>query len=717
MKHRGDNAARLRRALAGARRALARERAAREQAQAGAQRATRLYHLLSQVNASIVRVHDKAELCQQVCEIAVREGGYLLASIALRDGPGGACGTLASCGRAGAGATAARIQFELRDGAGRSGVFILHADDPQAFAPEQLQLLEEVSADLSFALANLAHQQARRHGEARLRQLSRAVEQSANAVLITDRHGTIEYVNPWFTRITGYRPQDVLGRTPRILKSAHTHPEVHRRLWQTLLSGKKWHGELHNTKKNGDLYWCMETISPLKNDAGEVTHFVAITDDISDRKEAEQTIRHLAFHDALTGLPNRRLFRDRLAQALASARRNDGTVAVMLLDLDHFKKVNDTLGHGAGDELLVEVATRLRAAVRTNDTLARMGGDEFALIASDLTRPADAARLGAALVAALHAPALVQGHELQVGTSVGIALFPQDAADVDGMLKNADIALYRAKDHGRDNFQFFTAEMNAALRERVQLEHSLRGALDLGQLTIQYQPQMDLRDGRVGGVEALLRWRHPDLGLVEPGNFLPLAEATGLIGPIGDWVLRTVCTDARGWQDGGGPLRVAVNLSARQFRAPGLAARVQAILCECGLEPGLLELEVTEAALMEHPAHAAATLEALREIGVRIALDDFGTGYSSLARLQQLPVDVLKVDGSFVRDIACEDGARGVVGAVVALAHSLRLEVVAEGVETPQQLACLGELGCDAAQGYLFSGPVPAEALPALLGR
>jgi diguanylate cyclase (GGDEF)-like protein/PAS domain S-box-containing protein len=696
------------------RHALAQEQSLRKQAQEDAARLARQYQLLRKVSAAIVRVHDKAELCQLVCDIVASEGGYALATIALSDGPGGSRGTLATSGVAGRGE---QVELDLGDGPSLAGVLTLHADDPDAFGPTRLELLGAVCADLAFALAHLALEQARKRDQARLQQLSRAVEQSATAVLITDRDGHIEYVNPWFTRITGYREQEVLGCTPSILKSSETHPEVHRRLWQTLLSGKKWHGELHNTRKNGELYWCMETITPLRNEAGEITHFVAITDDVSDRKLAEQTIRHLAFHDALTGLPNRRLFRDRLEHALACAHRNRTTVALMLLDLDRFKQVNDTLGHGAGDELLMAVAARLRGAVRTSDTLARMGGDEFALIAADLARPDDAARLAAALVAALRAPARVQGVELQVGTSVGITLFPQDGDDVDSLLRNADIALYRAKDEGRGNYQFFTPEMNLALRRRALLEHDLRRALDGGQLLIEYQPQAELAGGRYAGAEALLRWRHPELGLIEAAGLLPLAEATGMVGTLGDWTLRRACADARAWQAAGTPLRVAVPLSGHQFRMPGLAAHIGAIVGASGLQPSLLELQVSEATLMENPAHSTATLAALHQLGVRLAVDAFGSGYSSLSHLWELPLDVLKVDRTFVRDAAHEARARGIVGAVLALAHGLGLEVVATGVETGQQLACLEELGCDLVQGGLFGAPMPAAALPALLHR
>jgi diguanylate cyclase (GGDEF)-like protein/PAS domain S-box-containing protein len=729
----------------------------RERAQHAAAQINRIYSVLSHTNGTIVRITERRQLLNEICHVAVEHGGFPLAKIALLDASGGTwswvskygmdvmlpeCEKLNTCslsdasqGRrlivcssvqndaqpssplcpeARAAGFASHVMLQLKIGKRVIGWFSLYAYEANFFDAAQLRLLEEMADNVSFALENIAHEELRKQGEENLRKLSRAVEQSANAVLITDRDGIIEYINPWFTKITGYTSGEIVGKTPNILKSSQTHPDTHRRLWDTLLSGKEWHGELHNTKKNGELYWCLEAISPLKNEAGEVTHFVAITEDISERKQTEQTIHHLAFHDALTGLPNRRLFRDRLNQAVAAGQRNKVAFALMLLDLDDFKKVNDTLGHDAGDELLKIIGERLNASIRKGDTLARMGGDEFALLAIDIAHPEDVAHLAEKLQEILRKPINVHGRELYVATSVGITLYPEDSRDVDGLIKNADIALYRAKDLGRDNFQFFTHDMNVAMLHRLNLENNMRCAIERREFILHYQPQVDLASGEIHCVEALIRWKQPELGMVPPSQFIPLAEETGMIGAIGEWVLRTACAQARAWELAGMPMRVAVNLSARQFRQGDLANKIENILRETDLASSLLEVEMTEGILMEDTVQTSATLDTLHRMGVQISIDDFGTGYSSLSYLKRLPIHILKIDQSFVRDIHTNPDDRTIVTAVIALAHSLHLKVVAEGVETPEQLAFLREQSCDSMQGYLFSRPVPGNEVLAL---
>ena len=747
--------------LAAANRTLNAEIDQRQRAQNAVIHTNRLYSVLSHTNAAIVRITERDKLLDEICHVAVELGGFSLARIALLDNDTGnwrwtaksgeearlpncndtihSClsekfdslqgavlkvcssvihdieNTSIICPRAVEAGFESHVFLQLRVHGRMVGMFSLYAREPGYFDGAQLRLLEEMTEDVSFALENIEREALRKKSEENLRKLSRAVEQSANAIMITDRNGVIEYINPWFSRITGYESDEIVGKTPGVLRSGETHPETHKRMWDTILSGKEWTGELHNTKKNGETYWCLETISPLKNEQDEVTHFIAVTEDISERKQTEQTIRHLAFHDPLTGLPNRRLFNDRLHQAAAMRHRKDSAFALMLLDLDRFKTVNDTLGHEIGDALLKAVAARLLSTARQGDTLARMGGDEFALIALEISQPEDMARLAEKVISILHEPFHLYGHELYVTTSIGVTLYPSDAADAEALIKNADIALYRAKDLGRNNFQFFTGDMNAAMMQRLRLESAMRWAVERGEFMLHYQPQVDVVTGKIHGTEALIRWRHPEFGMVSPAQFIPLAEETGMIVQIGEWVLRTACAQAKAWQRQGVPIPVAVNLSARQFHQGDLAQTIADILKEFELAPDLLEVELTEGILMEDTSQTGSILDRLHGMGVQISIDDFGTGYSSLSYLKRLPIQVLKIDQSFVRDIHTDPDDRAIVTAVIALAHSMKLKVVAEGVETQEQLAFLREYSCDSMQGYLFSRPVSGDEVLKLL--
>jgi diguanylate cyclase (GGDEF)-like protein/PAS domain S-box-containing protein len=745
--------------LAHSNQALSLEIAQRKRAQDEAQHLSQMYSALSRTNGAIVRIGDRDKLLEEICRTAVEHGGFVLARIALKNPDDGRWHWVARCGEdvnlphcddmmpnlldtgsvrgngnilkicsdinadnvcplcpaAEAAGFRSHAVLQLRQDDRTVGLFSLYANERDYIDEKQLKLLDEMVSDVSFALDNIEREANRRKTEDKLRKLSLAVEQSASAIMITDRDGIIEYINPWFTRISGYLPEEIIGKTPNILKAPETHPETYKRLWETLLSGKEWTGELHNTNKNGELYWCLETISPLKNDAGEITHYVAVTEDISERKQNEQTIRHLAFHDALTGLPNRRLFNDRLHQAVVSRQRRNGGFALMLLDLDRFKTVNDSLGHDTGDALLKAVGERLLSCTRAGDTLARMGGDEFALLVLDIDHPEDVAHLARKLTSVLEEPFQLYGHEIFATTSIGITMFPTDAGDADALVKNADIALYRAKDLGRDNFQFFTEDMNAAMLQRLQLETSMRWAVERGEFMLHYQPQIDVGSGEIHSCEALIRWRHPDLGMVPPSQFIPLAEESGLISQIGEWILRTACKQAKDWELAGCPTRIAVNLSARQFHQGNLAELIGSLLSEFDLRASLLEVEITEGTVMSDSTQTLSMLDELHAMGVQISIDDFGTGYSSLAYLKRLPIQVLKIDQSFVRDIHTDADDRAIVTAVIALAHSMKLKVVAEGVETREQLAFLSEHGCDIVQGYLFSKPVSAEDASALL--
>ena len=440
--------------------------------------------------------------------------------------------------------------------------------------------------------------------------------------------------------------------------------------------------------------------------------------DITERKASEARIAYLAQHDALTGLPNRALLQDRLDQALAQATRQGKRIALMFLDLDRFKTINDSLGHVTGDKLLQRVAERLRQCVRETDTVSRQGGDEFIIVLTGIDLPDEAGRVAAKILDQLDPAFEVDGQQLRTSFSIGIALFPEDGASPESLMKNADTAMYHAKESGRNTYRFFDERMNVNTLERLQLENGLRQALDRGELQLAYQAQVELASGRIIGVEALLRWASETLGPVPPSRFIPLAEECGLIIPIGDWVLREACRQARRWQDAGlPPVPVGVNLSALQFRRSDIVAGVAAALAESGLDGRWLELELTESLLMESGPEVIVTLGKLKALGVRLSIDDFGTGYSSLAYLKRFPVDRLKIDQSFVRDLAQDPDDAVIIRAIIQLGRNLRLEVIAEGTETIEQMDFLRREGCTAAQGYLFSRPVPAEAIPALLQR
>ncbi|MDP2903047.1 MAG: PAS domain S-box protein, partial [Methylovulum sp.] len=552
----------------------------------------------------------------------------------------------------------------------------------------------------------------RKLAEAQLRKLSLAVEYSPAAIMITDVNARIEYVNPKFYQLTGYTPEEVLGHTPKILQSGLTPVETYQNLWETLLAGEEWHGEFHDRKKNGQIYWCLQSISPVKNEYGEITHFVSVTEDISERKHSESVIRHLAFYDPLTELPNRTLFRDRLEQAAAFAQRNECLFAVMYLDLDRFKNVNNTLGHPVGDLLLKAVAERMRQGLRDTDTIARLGGDEFAVIVQDIGCPEDALRLGEHLLQAFAAPFFIEDHELFTTPSIGISIYPQDTTDIDTLVKVADIALYRAKALGRNNCQFFTADMNVTALEHLFIENQLQHALERKELVLHYQPQISLCNGAVCGVEALVRWHHPELGMVPPGAFIPIAEDSGLIVPIGEWVLREACMANKAWLDLGLPaMGVAVNVSAKQLRQKDFVDTVAAVLEETGLPPHLLEVELTESCVMQNPEQAIAILEELKAMGVKLAMDDFGTGYSSLAYLKRLPFDKIKIDRSFIVDMVTDADAAAIAHTIIAMAHGMHRIAIAEGVETAAQLDFLRSEGCDEIQGYYFSHPLEDAGL------
>ena len=666
-----------------------------------------------------------------------------------------------------------------------------------------------------------------------------ALEAAANAIVITDSHGTILWVNHAFTTLTGYSKEEMLGKNPRLLKSGVQPDSYYAELWSTISSGKVWQGEIVNRRKDGTTYIEEMTITPVTQDLGSMTdtYFIAINQDITERKRAEeelyrahqmlqtildtipqrvfwkdrnctylgcnrilatdaglnspaeiigksdfdlwsetaevyraddklvmeqgsaklgyeevqdrpdggrvwlrtsklplwdrqgkvtgvigtyediterkvaeQRIQFLAYYDDLTGLPNRTLLQDRLIKALASARRQKNKVALLFFDLDRFKTINDSLGHSVGDLVLQQVAERLKKWAREQDTVARVGGDEFLIVLTAVKEPADAAVAAERLMNVMTAEFVVQGRSLGISCSVGISIFPEHGAEGETLIKNADAAMYSAKERGCNNFQFFTKDMNANAVERLTLESGLRLALDKKELFLMYQPQIEIATGRIIGLEALLRWQHPELGLVPPDKFIRIAENSGLIMPIGEWVLRTACSQTRKWQDEGLPaVSVAVNVSAVQFRQAGFCELIRRVLHETGLAPQYLELELTENLLLSNEDVMLSVLQELKALGLKLAIDDFGTGYSSLSYLRQFPVGKLKIDRSFIRDIAVNPDDVAITTAIISMAKSLNLKVIAEGVEDEAQMTFLRAHQCDEIQGYYFSKPLAVD--------
>jgi len=559
--------------------------------------------------------------------------------------------------------------------------------------------------------------QNRRAGQ-RIELLAKVFEHSGEAIMLTDREHRIIEVNPAFVKQSGWTQAELIGRTASVLASSRTDATDIAAIAHAVQTEGRWRGEIWDRDRNGREYPKWLSITVLRNAAGELTHHICSSIDVTEVKQAEERILHLAHHDTLTQLPNRVNLVSRLEQAMAQARRDGDELAMLFIDMDRFKNINDTLGHQVGDGLLVEVGQRLRALVRDSDIVARLGGDEFVLVLTGVGRrgASAAASVARKLVADLGRPYKVAGHELHSTPSIGIGLFPTDGEDTDTLMKNADTAMYQAKAAGRNNFQFFTHAMNEARGERLALEVGLRCAIEKCQLSLHYQPQVDLDSGHVVGLEALLRWQHPELGWIPPLKFIPIAEDTGLIESIGAWVLEQALAQVALWRTGGHPtLRVAVNLSAQQLRHDGLVTQVAQALQRHGLPGQALELEITESMAMQDPARTAELLRRLREQGVALAVDDFGTGYSSLAYLKQLPLSCLKLDRSFVMDIEHDPNDAAICTATIQMAHSLGLAVVAEGVETRAQLDFLQRLGCDTVQGYYISKPLPADACEAFL--
>ncbi|EXI77864.1 MAG: Bacteriophytochrome cph2 [Candidatus Accumulibacter appositus] len=611
------------------------------------------------------------------------------------------------------------ISLPLRAGDQMLGAISMYARQADAFDASAVDLLSELANDLAYGLAALRETAERQRVELALTLRQHAVDSSSNGIVITEAaepDNPLVYVNPAFEQITGYPAQEVLGHNPRFL-AGHDLEQIGLTEIRAGLRGQRpARALLRNYRKDGRLFWNDLSVAPVRDASGRATHFISVINDVTDRVNYETQLEHQANHDALTGLANRNLLADRMAQAITHAQRANRLVAVMLLDLDRFKVINDSLGHGTGDALLKVVAERLSTCVRAGDTMARLGGDEFVVVMIDVANENDVAPLARTMLSLLAEEISVAGHDVVVTASLGIALYPRDGATAETLLQNADVAMYRAKELGRNVSQFYTPEMNAQTLQRLELETGLRRALERSELELFYQPKVELQRGQVVGAEALIRWRHPLLGMVSPAEFIPLAEETGLIVPIGQWVIETACAQLKAWQNEGLPdISVAVNLSARQFEQDDLPNAVAQALQRSGIVASDLELEVTESAVMLNPERTVCILRELKRIGVRLALDDFGTGYSSLNYLKRFPIDTLKIDRSFVRNITTEPDDAAIAVAVISLAHSLKRRVVAEGVETESQLRYLHRHRCDEMQGYYFSSPLPVHELADLL--
>ena len=744
----------------------------RKQSEQQIRRLNQLYSTLSQTNATIVRIRDRDELFSRICRIAVRHNQFALAWIGLVDAPGGMVRVVASAGDASAYLDGLRVSTDagipegqgtsshairegrtvvcndigndptlslwheqtraaglravtslpLRTGGRVIGVLTLMAGETGFFDSALVALIEEMAQDISFALDGIdleaqhrRTQLALQDSDEKFRELTRNIPQ---VFWMTDaaQRDTI-YVSPAYEKITG-RPASELEATPQAWLQA-VHEEDRERVKYSRRERAPlgtYDIEYRMLRTDGSLRWVHDRAFPVRSIRGEIYRIAGIAEDITERKQAEEQLTHLAHYDSLTRLPNRVLFNDRLRQAVTQAHRNRWIVGVLFLDLDRFKGVNDTLGHGKGDLLLKQVAGRLTSSLRPTDTVGRLSGDEFAIILSELAEVQNAGHVAQKLIHALAAPFDLDGHEVFVTASIGITVYPSDSQDAETLIRDADAAMYGAKAAGRNNYQYYTAAMNARATERLKLETGIRRGLERGELLLHYQPKIDIASGRVSGLEALLRWQSPELGLVPPGQFIPVLEETGLIVQVGEWVLRAACAQLGAWQQAGVSLvPVAINLSARQLRQQDFAASLERALKDYGTDPRLIHLEITESALMENPEEAITILNEIKNLGISLEADDFGTGYSSLSYLKRFPLDALKIDRSFVHDMTRNEDDAVIARTVITLAHSLGLKVIAEGVETEEQLAFLGDNRCDEAQGFLFARPLPAGECMALL--
>ncbi|WP_136680689.1 EAL domain-containing protein [Neptunomonas sp. XY-337] len=550
-----------------------------------------------------------------------------------------------------------------------------------------------------------------------LKKLSYAVENSGSAVLITDPAGRIEYLNPRFSEMTGYSQAELLGKTPSVLRSEMTADEVYRDLWKSVLSNKSWRGALINRKKDGSLYWAYQSIAPITDEKGALVNIVSVSDDISRIKEKEQQMEALAYFDPLTSLGNRRSFRDRL-ERLIHTPAVEGLSALLLLDLDHFKKVNDTIGHDAGDELLIAIANRLVFCTNDQCSVYRLGGDEFTVLVESAPNRQALEKLAQDVISLLAQPVTIGPQEVMVTVSLGITLIHSDGDDASGLLKNADLAMYDAKHLGRNTYSFFRPQMDIEAKRAISLELDLRHAIDHQELELVFQPLVDLKSGEIKGIEALCRWEHPIEGAISPEEFIPKAEDTGLIYSLERWVIHEACAQLRILHAAGFPnVQVFINISKRHFEGDALLETLDSALSETQLNAQLVSLEVTEGLMLRNADAVLATMKKVKQRGVRLAIDDFGTGFSSLSYLRQMPVDIVKIDRSFIQDLPNDAENMVITSTVIAMAEKLGLIPLAEGIELPEQQSFLQDNRCYMGQGYLYSHPLPMPELVRLLCR
>lgn len=713
----------------------------------------RILSVLSRTNQAIVRVHERTALLTEVGRLLRVEGNFPVAWVYLAGEPAViltdddthrataekmtrsllanhscssderlCCETLACCDaetaiELGQQGLATFLHMPLFTGGICIGGIAILGPETTALSEAERSMLSELADNVSFAIDALAEEERRKLAEGKLLLAARVFENSTEGLIVTDADNRILMVNRAFTQVTGYAADEVVGMSPNILSSGRQAPSFYKQLWQSLIERGEWRGEIENRRKDGEIYPEWLNISAVRNESGELTNFVAVFSDLTARKEIEARVNFLAHYDVLTSLPNRVLFTNRLEQFMAQARASGRLLAVMFLDIDRFKLVNDSLGHTDGDRLLLEVSNRLLDCVPKGSDVSRLGGDEFAVILGGIDTPEQAAACATTINGAIRHTVRLDQHEIHLSVSIGISLYPADADTVEALATNADTARYAASEAGGNCFRFFEAEMNARSAERMRLESGLHHALERGELAVYFQPLVDAEHGRILGAEALLRWNQMGSdGHVSPATFVPLLEETGLIVPIGAWVMRRACEENQRWREATGrDLFVAVNLSAVQLADDALIDTIDRTLRDLQFDARHLEIELTESAVMRDAQRGVRTMQQMKSLGVTLSIDDFGTGYSSLSYLKQLPLDTLKIDRSFVIDAPGESEAISIIHAIVALGHSLNLEIIAEGVEHPAQVNFLRESGVDILQGFYFSQPLSPEQFLALL--